>query len=124
MELARALVKDMGVDESRVLQESFGGGVSGDKKTVLSTGPLEIRLSRSGLTYHMSSTDTVLESSEQNGVLIPSGCRQGNCGTCTTKLLSGNVQMDNEQALTEELRARGFILPCVSRPLSNLVLDA
>jgi ferredoxin-NADP reductase len=124
MDLARSLVNDMGVETSRVLQESFGGGVSGEKASVTATGPLEIRLARSGLSYHMSSSGTVLENSEQNGVLIPSGCRQGNCGTCATKLLSGNVRMDNEEALTEELRVQGFILPCVSRPLSNLILDA
>jgi len=124
MELSRSLLKDMGVEASRVLQETFGAAVSGEKASVTTSGPLEIRLARSGVTYHMSSRETVLASSEQNGVLIPSGCRQGNCGTCATKLLRGNVQMDNEEALTVELRAQGFILPCVSRPLSDLTLDA
>jgi len=57
-------------------------------------------------------------------VLIPSGCRQGSCGTCATKLLSGRVQMESEEALNEELRAQGLILPCVSRPLSDITLDA
>ena len=124
MELSRSLLKDMGVEASRVLQETFGAAVSGEKASVTASGPFEIRLARSGVTYHISSRETVLASSEQNGVLIPSGCRQGNCGTCATKLLSGNVQMDNEEALTEEMRAQGFILPCVSRPLSDLTLDA
>ena len=57
-------------------------------------------------------------------MLIPSGCRQGVCGTCATRLLSGKVQMDAEEVLTDELRAEGFILPCVSRPLSDITLDA
>jgi ferredoxin len=55
---------------------------------------------------------------------MPAGCRQGNCGTCTAKLLDGSVRMENEEALTEELREQGFILPCVSRPLSDITLDA
>jgi hypothetical protein len=32
--------------------------------------------------------------------------------------------MDNEEALTEELRAQRFILPCVARPVTNITLDA
>ena len=66
----------------------------------------------------------MLESAERNGVLIPSGCRMGICGTCATKLLSGRVEMAGEQALTDEMRAEGFILPCVSRPVGDLTLDA
>jgi ferredoxin-NADP reductase len=123
MELGRSLLKEMRVETSRVLQESFEGGVSAEKGLVEAIGPFEIKLSRSGLAYHISSSETLLESSERNGVPIPSGCRQGNCGTCTTKLLKGSVQMRNKGALTEELRAQGFILPCVSRPLTDIALD-
>jgi hypothetical protein len=32
--------------------------------------------------------------------------------------------MEAEEALNDELRSEGFILPCVSRPLSDLTLDA
>lgn len=124
MELARSLLKQMGIDPSNVLLESFGGGVSSTKTDLETSGPLEVKLSRSGLTYHTSGMETLLESSEQNGVMIPSGCRQGNCGTCATKLLSGNVNMDNQTGLSDHLRAQGFILPCVSRPLSGVILDA
>ncbi len=52
----------------------------------------------------MSPDETLLESSERNGGLIPSGCRRGRCGTCATKLLSGNVRMEREEALNDELR--------------------
>jgi ferredoxin-NADP reductase len=124
MNLSRSLLKEMGAEASRVLQESFGGGVSGEIGPIETTGPLEIRLSRSGLTYRTSSGEMLLESAEQNGVLIPSGCRQGKCGTCATRLLSGKVQMQNEEAMTEQMRRQGFILPCVSRPLSDVTLDA
>jgi ferredoxin-NADP reductase len=124
MDLARSILKEMGVDFARVLQESFGGGVSAEKAPSADSGPLQVKLSRSVLSFHMSSAETLLESAEKNGVLIPSGCRQGNCGTCATKLLSGNVQMDNEQALTDEMREQRFILPCVSHPLSDITVEA
>jgi ferredoxin-NADP reductase len=124
MELGRDLLKQLGVDPSRILEESFGGAVAQHTLSDVRTGSLEIKLSRSESAIRVSPEQTLLESLEKNGVLIPSGCRQGNCGTCRTKLLRGNVRMETEEALTNELRAERFILPCVSRPLSDVTLDA
>ncbi|HET9409296.1 MAG TPA: iron-sulfur cluster-binding domain-containing protein [Candidatus Sulfotelmatobacter sp.] len=124
MELARNLLKEKGVDPARILQESFGGGVSIQPSATASTGSLEIKFDRSALAFRISPDETLLQSSEKNGVLIPSGCRQGVCGTCRTRLVSGQVQMESEEALTAELKAQGFVLPCVSRPLADVVLDA
>ena len=124
MELGRDLLKQMAVDPSRILQESFGGAVAKQTPSDIGAGSLTVKLSRTESAIHISQERTLLESLENNGVLIPSGCRQGNCGTCRTKLLSGNVSMETEEALTDELRAQGFILPCVSRPLSDVTLDA
>jgi len=124
MELSRTLLKEMSVESSRILQESFGGAVAGERDSAATGGPLEIKFSRSGVSYSVSPDETLLESAEKNGLLIPSGCRQGVCGTCATRLLRGKVQMDAEEALNDELRSEGFILPCVSRPLSDITLDA
>lgn len=123
MDLSRALLKEMGVEPSRILQESFGAAVTGERQPTATAGLFKITLSRSGVTYNVSPDETLLESSERNGLLIPSGCRHGSCGTCATKLLSGNVQMQAAEALSDELRSLGFILPCVSRPLSDVTLD-
>ncbi len=48
----------------------------------------------------------------------------GRCGTCLTKLLSGNAHMEREEALNDELRSQRHILPCVSRFLSDITRDA
>ena len=124
MELGRSLLKDIGVEQAFIRQESFGGAVAGENSSTPSAGVLTVRFARSEVAYSISSDETVLESSERNGVLIPSGCRQGSCGTCATRLLSGNVQMAREEALSDELRSQGYILPCVSRPVSDITLDA
>lgn len=124
MELCRSLLKDMRLEPAQILQESFGGAIAGDKCLAASTGLLTVKFTRSAVTLNVSPDDTLLQGSERNGVLIPSGCRQGSCGTCRTKLLNGNVQMEREDALSDELRSQGYILPCVSRPLSDVTLDA
>jgi ferredoxin-NADP reductase len=124
MDVGRTLLKEMAIGPSQILQESFGGAVTGEQQPAAGGGSLEITFSRSAVTYKVSPEETLLESSERNGVLLPFGCRQGLCGTCATRLLSGRVRMGTQLALSEEMRAQGFIPPCVSRPLSDVALDA
>jgi ferredoxin len=38
----------------------------------------------------------LLEFAETAGVSLPYGCRQGQCGTCATRLLQGRVTMQAE----------------------------
>jgi ferredoxin len=49
----------------------------------------------------------------------PFSCQVGTCGTCMAKLESGNVTMDEPDALTEEDIKNGFILTCQARPKSD-----
>lgn len=130
MELGRSLLAELGVERSRILQESFGGAVAGEKNSsaaqdsASTVGSPKLRFSRSEATFPVSPEETLLECSERNGILLPSGCRQGICGTCATRLLRGRVKMENEEALNDEMRLHGYILPCVSRPLEDVTLDA
>ncbi|MCF8052013.1 MAG: 2Fe-2S iron-sulfur cluster binding domain-containing protein [Desulfobacterales bacterium] len=68
--------------------------------------------------------ESILELAEDNGIEIEYECRQGFCGTCKVKLLSGEVDMDIEDGLEDEDREEGFILTCVAVPKSDIVLEA
>jgi len=68
--------------------------------------------------------ESILELAEENGIEIEYECRQGFCGTCKVKLLSGEVDMDIEDGLEDEDREEGFILTCVAVPKSDIVLEA
>ena len=68
--------------------------------------------------------ENLLEMAEENGIEIESERRQGFCGTCSTKLLSGKVDMETEEGLDEDEIKDGMILPCVSVPLSDLIIEA
>jgi ferredoxin len=67
---------------------------------------------------------TLLEVAEKNGVRIPYGCRQGECGTCATRVLSGAVCMDTEAGLSPDQKNAGYVLPCVSRVEETVFLAA
>ena len=52
-----------------------------------------------------------------------SSCRNGTCRTCLCRLDSGEIAYEIEwPGLTREEKAEGLMLPCVARPLSDVVL--
>ena len=67
---------------------------------------------------------SLLDAAEKYGINIPFSCRQGQCGTCATRLLSGEVQMDFEDGLDPALKAKGYVLACVARAKGDVRLDA
>lgn len=54
----------------------------------------------------------------------PYACKNGVCGTCRARLLSGQVRMDQNYALEPDEVERGYVLACQSHPLTEqVVLD-
>ncbi len=65
----------------------------------------------------------LLDVAESQGVEINYACREGSCGCCMTKLLSGTVSME-ENELSDEDKAMGMIFACVARATSDVSLEA
>ncbi|MBO3737872.1 ferredoxin--NADP reductase [Actinoplanes flavus] len=55
------------------------------------------------------------------GLNPPYSCRQGQCGACACRLLSGEVALVNNEILEEEDFAEGYILACQAVPLTDSV---
>jgi len=71
-----------------------------------------------------STDDTLLETLEANGVLVPNQCRMGVCGRCSVRLIDGDVESSSDIGLTELERERGCRLACCSRPVGrSITLD-
>lgn len=68
--------------------------------------------------------ESILELVEAQGISIDNDCRQGYCGTCMVKLLSGKVDMTSDDGLDETDRKNGMILSCSSVPLTDIVIEA
>ena len=125
MDNARQFLSTLGVHQDRILQESFGEGSSTTKSHPLEARPVDtLVFMRSEKVCQASAGSTLLDLAEQNGVQIPYGCRQGLCGTCATRVLSGTVEMGVESGLTADQKNAGYVLPCVSRTKGTVVLAA
>ena len=126
MEASRAILIGLGVKPERIRQESFGSSlpkIAHPESAGVETG-VTVEFIRSGKTCPVRSGQTLLQAAEEHGVGIPSFCRQGQCGTCKTKLLAGNVRMDTEEGLDPDSRAQGFVLTCVGHADGAVKLDA
>ena len=62
---------------------------------------------------------TVLEAGLAAGLNMPYSCQSGLCTACRGKVLSGQVKMDEDAGLSEKELAAGYVLCCVSRPLTD-----
>jgi len=65
----------------------------------------------------------ILDAAEKVGIEIESSCRAGTCGTCTAKVLKGEVTYDSDYDALSGLEP-GEILTCCAKPVSSIVVDA
>ena len=85
----------------------------------------QITLQPNNITFNARPSQTVLEAAIEAGLAIPYGCRNGACGSCKGKLLSGKVIHDDYQrsAMTEVELAAGNALFCCARALDDIVIE-
>ena len=85
------------------------------------TEQVTIELDRKTTTVRYREGDTLLQTARIAGLSAPSSCEIGNCGTCMARLTNGSARMINNDALTEEEVAEGWVLTCQSLPTSETV---
>jgi ferredoxin-NADP reductase len=66
------------------------------------------------------SSGSLLSFAEENGIMLPSGCRAGNCGSCLTPIKRGLVTYLVEPGKKPDARS---CLTCISVPKTDLTLD-
>ncbi len=65
---------------------------------------------------------TLLEAMESNKVPVNAACRAGVCGSCKTRVVSGEYSVTSSMTLTEEEQKQGYVLACSCHPQGDLVL--
>lgn len=85
----------------------------------------KIRLHNDVRVFTAKDEETVLEAALRSGVVLPYGCRNGACGTCKGKLLSGEIRYRDITltGITPEERDSGSVLFCQALPASDLVIE-
>jgi len=87
-------------------------------------GSFQVRIASSGATIDVPPECTVVQALAANGVEVITSCEQGVCGTCLTRVISGEPEHFDSYLTDEERTANDQFLPCCSRAKSPLlVLD-
>ncbi|WP_237061062.1 flavin reductase family protein [Loktanella sp. M215] len=124
MAMVRAMARDAGVPQESYGEESFDFSSPEAEITPTADTPLRnVTFARSGKVFACAETTMILAAVKAAGLPLPSSCARGMCGTCKTFKHSGEVTMAHDGGIRQREIDRGFILPCVSRPLTDIVLD-
>jgi len=85
----------------------------------------KVTVQPSGQSFEVEEGEAVLTAALRQGVMLPYGCKNGACGSCKGKIVSGAVDYGHYHArvLTEEERAHGKALFCQAKPLGELVIE-
>jgi ferredoxin-nitrite reductase len=67
-------------------------------------------------------SEYILDAAEKVAIAIDSSCRAGTCGTCTAKVLKGEVTYDADYDALGGLEP-GEILACCAKPVSSIIVD-
>ena len=118
-----SMLRQLTIPDKRIFAEAFGPAkLIRDSNTIKMN---ELRPAQEALVKfsdsqfeHVWSTNegSLLEFAETHGLTPKYGCRNGQCGSCKVKLLSGKVTY--EQAIEHELD-EGELLLCCAVPAEN-----
>ena len=82
-----------------------------------------VAFTKSDVTADCYETDTVLAVARGSGIVIPSGCTFGVCGTCKVRKTAGEVHMVHNGGISEDDIDSGYILACCSKPIGAVEID-
>ena len=97
-------------------------GTTPDASPACEDRSFSVKLARTKRTLQVPAGATILQVLRANGVLVPSSCESGTCGSCRTGLLSGVA--DHRDYVLDEEEHGTEIMICVSRAATaELELD-
>lgn len=122
-------IQSLGLRKKFIRHELFGEYFGPEKEDdypaqVASSYQVAVRIAGTEQTITAPSGQSLLRSLEANGIAAPAHCRSGECGWCHSRLVSGQVYVPKEvDGRREADLIYGYIHPCCSFPLSDLVIE-
>jgi CDP-4-dehydro-6-deoxyglucose reductase len=82
-----------------------------------------VTIHSTGTQFPVEKGETILQAALRQGIALPCGCHNGICGTCISRILSGEIDYPDGQpmALFDEDEGKG--LCCVGHPRGDLVIE-
>lgn len=108
MKNAQQFAKELGVPAAHFFMERF----SLEPEVIESEDVLTLKIRHRLADFKVPVGTSLLSALEQNKQPVIAACRAGVCGSCKTKVLSGNYTTSSTMTLTAEEIASGYVLAC------------
>ena len=85
----------------------------------------QVELKTSGKSFSVEADETVLEAALRQSINLPYGCKNGACGSCKGRLLTGKITHGDhsQSALSPADETAGATLLCCAHPQTNLLIE-
>jgi CDP-4-dehydro-6-deoxyglucose reductase len=86
-----------------------------------------VKIEPSGHTFTAEENEPILDAALRQGVTLPYGCRNGACGSCVAKVVSGEIHYGGDNhppAVTEDEHALGMTVLCQAHAASDVVIES
>lgn len=97
------------------------GGASSAEAGPADGGTVIIRLGGNTVRASHRRGSTLLQTARFAGLPAPSSCEAGTCATCMARVVRGRAVMRNNEALTADEVAEGWVLTCQAVPATPVV---
>jgi ferredoxin-NADP reductase/uncharacterized protein YcbX len=112
----RSALLSCGVPPDSIFCEQFGR----PEQDLVSTDSFRVALARGYRELQWCGDRSLLEMLEDDGIVVPSGCRYGACQACQATLVQGEIEYPDGITAPGE---KNKILLCCARPKSDITLD-
>ena len=91
-----------------------------------SPAAFQIEVLPSGRSFSVHPGEAILAAGIRQGIGLPYGCKDGACGSCKCKKISGTMTLGphQEKALSAQEQADGYVLTCCGFAQSDVVLES
>ncbi len=125
--------RELNLPKEKLRKESFTAGTPAAKSvdapvegTATTKGAFQVTVIYDGEehSFEVDPDKTILETALDLDIDLPYSCQSGLCTACRGKCLSGKVDMDEMEGLSEAEIEEGYVLTCVGHPKTdNVVIE-
>lgn len=115
-------LKELRIDPARLRMEAFSGTLISQEQAIMAgtVGECTVTFAESGKAATWTAgSGSLLDFVHAQGFAVPSSCRNGNCFSCETRLLSGRVVY---QHALDDVPEDSMVLLCSARPDGDITL--
>ncbi|RLD21166.1 MAG: oxidoreductase [Bacteroidetes bacterium] len=119
------LLELQNIPKDRIFKESFVTGIINKKDDAAGSSDeiiardVTIVYEGEEFVVNVKPKEHILDAALDMEIDLPFSCQSGLCTACRGKCVSGKVKMDEEEGLSEAEIEAGYVLPCVSHPLTD-----